>query len=263
MENFKNATLPKVLINSVPKSGTHLLLQIILGIPGMKFRKATADSFVFYADHYKEVKTIAGGDVALGHLPYNMALTSDINQTGIKHIFISRDLRDVTVSYMYFIINQCPEHLIYRYFTEHLKTNEERLQALISGIQLSGEDIKTYGFSSFPNILQLYGSIYHWQGKQHLCELKYEDLVRNEESQKKELFKIIDYLWDDLQSLNLSKENLFDLMKKNINPEKSWSFRKGKIGGWREIFSEEHKSTFKDNAGKFLIDFGYESDDNW
>ena len=26
---------PKVLVNSIPKSGTHLLLQIILGIPGM------------------------------------------------------------------------------------------------------------------------------------------------------------------------------------------------------------------------------------
>ncbi|MCU7741459.1 sulfotransferase domain-containing protein [Priestia megaterium] len=259
----KGEYLPKVLVNSVPKSGTHLLLQIILGIPGMKFRKATSNSFVFYADQYKDVKTIKSGDVALGHLPYNTNLISDINQEGIKHIFISRDLRDVTVSYMYFIINQCPEHIIYQYFTEHLKTNEERLQALISGIRLCGDDIEKYGFSSFPNILQLYGSIYNWRGNQNLCELKYEDLMRNGESQKKELLKIIDYLWDDLKHLNLSKTHLFDLMKKNINPAKSWSFRKGKIGGWQEIFTENHKKSFKNNFGNFLVNFGYERDNDW
>ncbi|UKJ83555.1 sulfotransferase domain-containing protein (plasmid) [Priestia megaterium] len=263
MENFNIVTLPKVLINSVPKSGTHLLLQIILGIPGMEFAKANFNSFVFYAEHYKEVKTIKNGNVALGHLPYNVNLASDMNQEGIKHIFITRDLRDVTVSYMYFIINQCPEHIIYRYFTEYLKTNEERLHALINGIQLYGDDIENYGFSSFPNILNLYGSIYNWRGKQNLCELRYEDLVRNEDSQKQELLKIIDYLWDDLQHLNLAKVNLFDFMKNNINPETSWSFRKGKIGSWRDIFTKEHKKSFKDNAGKFLIDFGYEKDYNW
>ncbi|MFX3624583.1 MAG: sulfotransferase domain-containing protein [Ectobacillus sp.] len=256
-------TLPKILINSVPKSGTHLLLQIILGIPGMKFRKATANSFVFYAEHYKEVQTVANGEVALGHLPYNEGLISDMAQQGIRHIFISRDLRDVTVSYMHFIINQCPEHMIFRYFTEHLTTNEQRLHALINGIELDGDNAKKYGFSSFPNIRQLFGAIYNWRGHESLCELTYENLIKSKDSQKQEILKIIDFLWDDLQALHVAKEELLELMVENINPQASWSFRKGAIGGWREAFTKEHKKSFKEQAGRFLIDFGYEKDYDW
>ncbi|MEW4152177.1 sulfotransferase domain-containing protein [Bacillus thuringiensis] len=263
MENQYHIKLPKVLINSVPKSGTHLLLQIILGISGMKFRKATADSFVFYADHHRYVKTITTGEVALGHLPYNLNLISEMEQQRIKHIYISRDLRDITVSYMHFIINQCPDHLIFQYFTEHLQTNEQRLQALISGIHLNESDAKKYGFSSYPTIFQLFESIFNWRGNPNICELKFEDLMKDTESQKQEILKIIDYLWSDLQSLNVKKEVLLDLMQNNINPQTSWTFRKGKIGEWRDTFTEEHKQAFKQNAGNFLIDLGYETDLNW
>jgi hypothetical protein len=255
--------LPKILINSVPKSGTHLLMQIILGIPGMSFRKATLDSFVFFDGIRQEVKTIINAEVAIGHLSYNTDLASDISNKGIKHIFISRDLRDVAVSYMHFIINQYPDHVLYRYFTEYLTTNEQRLRALICGIQLKDNEVEKYGFVSYPGIRQEFEKIYNWKGKQNLLEIRYEDLVRNEESQKSEIQKIIEYLWADIQELNITKENLLDLMIKNINPETCWTFRKGIIGGWKEIFTDELKALFKKNAGQFLIDLGYEKDLNW
>jgi glycosyltransferase involved in cell wall biosynthesis len=254
---------PKILINSVPKSGTHLLMQIICGIPGMSFRKATLDSFVFYDGNRQDVKTIINGDVAIGHLAYNIDLASDILATGIKHLFISRDLRDIAVSYMHFIINQYPDHVLYRYFTEYLTTNEQRLRALICGIELKDAEVERYGFVSYPGIRQEFEKIYNWKGKHNLLEIRYEDLVTNEESQKREIQKIIEYLWPDIQELNLTKENLRDLMIKNINPETCWTFRKGIIGGWKEIFTEELKDLFKKNAGKLLIDLGYEKDSNW
>jgi len=41
------------------------------------------------------------------------------------------------------------------------------------------------------------------------------------------------------------------------------TFHSGTIGGWREHFTPAIKTTFKDAAGKLLIDLGYETDYNW
>lgn len=61
----------------------------------------------------------------------------------------------------------------------------------------------------------------------------------------------------------MDKLQLLKLMKQNINPKTSWTFRKGKIGGWQEEFTEINKRNFKKVAGDFLIDLGYEKSNNW
>ncbi len=48
-----------------------------------------------------------------------------------------------------------------------------------------------------------------------------------------------------------------------IDPHRSPTFRKGKIGGWRESFTDEHKHLFKEIAGDLLIRLGYEADFDW
>ena len=47
------------------------------------------------------------------------------------------------------------------------------------------------------------------------------------------------------------------------NPKASPTYRSGKVGGWREVFSEDHKLRFKETAGDILIKLGYEKDQNW
>lgn len=41
------------------------------------------------------------------------------------------------------------------------------------------------------------------------------------------------------------------------------TFRKGQIGSWKQYFSDEHKSLFKEKMGEYLIHLGYEEDDQW
>ena len=41
------------------------------------------------------------------------------------------------------------------------------------------------------------------------------------------------------------------------------TFRSGKIGEWKKYFTDENKEEFKKHLGKYLIEFGYEKDDNW
>ena len=48
-----------------------------------------------------------------------------------------------------------------------------------------------------------------------------------------------------------------------IQPQKSATFRKGKTGGWRDHFTQEHKVLFKEIAGDLLIRLGYEHNNDW
>jgi len=41
------------------------------------------------------------------------------------------------------------------------------------------------------------------------------------------------------------------------------TFRKGKIGSWKEGFSLKNKNNFKKHCGDLLIQLGYEKDKNW
>ena len=43
----------------------------------------------------------------------------------------------------------------------------------------------------------------------------------------------------------------------------STNFRSGKTGGWREEFTVNNKKHFKKLAGDFLIELGYEKNNNW
>ncbi|MGH8914193.1 MAG: hypothetical protein ACRDZM_06725, partial [Acidimicrobiia bacterium] len=39
--------------------------------------------------------------------------------------------------------------------------------------------------------------------------------------------------------------------------------RSGRTGEWREVFTDDHKSHFKEAGGDLLIRLGYETDDTW
>jgi hypothetical protein len=49
----------------------------------------------------------------------------------------------------------------------------------------------------------------------------------------------------------------------SIDPQRSPTFRTGKVGSWRSQFSPENKALFKEIAGDLLVRLGYEQDNNW
>jgi hypothetical protein len=40
-------------------------------------------------------------------------------------------------------------------------------------------------------------------------------------------------------------------------------FRKGIAGDWQNVFTEEDKRVYKEEAGSLLIELGYEDDNHW
>jgi hypothetical protein len=39
--------------------------------------------------------------------------------------------------------------------------------------------------------------------------------------------------------------------------------RRGRIGGWKDFFTDKHKQLFKEKFGKTLIKLGYETSNQW
>lgn len=256
MSENHTSLLPNVLVNSLPKSGTHLLLQIILGIPGMEITPA-------WVIEDKDLDMIKPGSVGPAHLVYSSERALLLKQKNLKVIFISRDLRDVVVSLVHFImLNKWGNHPWTPYLTS-LKTHEERLLTMIKGVSLSNEQYEEFGIAEIPNIRQFAQDKLGWCKELGICSISFEELVTDEESQQKAIMKIIDFLWDELKLLNISKMELLQRIRENIKPESSGTFRKGKIGDWKIEFNEEHKKAFKEIAGDILIQLGYEKDNDW
>ena len=74
---------------------------------------------------------------------------------------------------------------------------------------------------------------------------------------------LLDFLETKQVPFQVDRETAIQTILEAIQPEKSPTFRKGKTGGWRNHFSDEHKQIFKDITGDLLIELGYETDNDW
>ena len=90
--------------------------------------------------------------------------------------------------------------------------------------------------------------------------LQFEDFI----TQKDEtLLKVLDHARGRGFPVHVGEQEALNTLKSAIDPQKSPTFRSGKVGKWRESFNEEHKSIFKETAGDLLVRLGYEQSNDW
>ncbi|MGD6967692.1 sulfotransferase domain-containing protein [Rossellomorea vietnamensis] len=244
----------RILVNSIPKSGTHLMLQLVEGIPKMKI----AGSWI---DPEEKLSLIKEGIFAPAHLPYSSSAEEYIRKNNIKMILITRDLRDNVISLVHFILRNQYNHPYNPYLGMGLHSYEDQIMTMIKGAKV--EDPLYGGPLIIQNIRGYSIDIMKWLDYEHVCWVKFEDLAGDTETKHNTLQRITDHLWDGLHVFNLTKEEIVEKMLRNVNPDKSATFRKGSIGDWRKDFTPEHKRVFKEVAGDLLIRLGYEKDYNW
>lgn len=154
--------MPKILVNSLPKSGTHLLLQIILGIPGMIITPA-------WIVEEKDLKLFTPGSVGPGHLIYSAEQVNLLKNNNIKTVFISRYLRDVAVSLVHFVmLNKWGNHP----WTPYLKdqaNHDDRLMTMIKGVKLTPAEQKKYGVHHIPSIREFSENKLGWIKEPTIC----------------------------------------------------------------------------------------------
>ncbi|XXM71191.1 sulfotransferase domain-containing protein [Lysinibacillus sphaericus] len=246
----ENIKLSPFIANSLPRSGTHLLRQILLGIPGIQHSLAV---YGYYEDQPKDnlikLSGFSHNEFGSGHLFYSAGWKNYLISRNIKQLFLYRDPRDVIVSYAH-LIPQHKLHHLHAFFKE--KAFEERIRFLLDG----GKVISSNNIVDQPSFYEWYLRFARWKSSEKVLPIRYEDLVCNEESRRKTLLKIINYLNLD-KSMTYNKSRLVELMSANINPHNCRTFRKGKIGSWKEELDDELKRYFKIKTGTLVADMKY------
>lgn len=180
-----------------------------------------------------------------------------------KLVHIIRDGRDVAVSSMFHHFRATDRWAF--------DTEEEMNRAVAYWLRQEGERVPLF---SGPGIWaaahewalcagkrvqarELYGDSY--------IEIRYEDMLADPHAVMARVFKALDVDSDPAIVHHCVHRNQFEYLtgRKPGQEARNEFIRKGVSGEWREYFTEGNKKIFKEIAGRWLIELGYEQDDNW
>lgn len=264
---------PVFFANSFPKSGTHLLTQIMAGftrigpavdsgLPAV----VTYDGFTGRKRELPEILADLGrfrpGDIGYGHLHAVPEVVDWLRQDGWCAYFILRDPRDVVVSHVHYVAEMAPNHIHHRYYQERLQTLDQRLCASIRGVPAAelSEAVGQAVPEPLPDIRTRFEPFLGWLACKEVLTLRYEDLVAD---RQKALRRILDHALSRGFRLKVAAPAAVQALSDSINPQRSPTFRSGKTGGWKGAFTAEHKALFKEVSGDLLVRLGYEKDSTW
>jgi len=252
---------PALLSISFPKSGTHLLDQILLGFSRIAPFSRRLHSF--YAEYEGEsgrkrgseqavrwLDSLSPLDITSAHLFARTEIIRLVTTPAFVPYFIYRDPRDVVVSHVFYVTDIEPNHVHHAYY-QSLPDFDARLKVSILGRPESNAE--------FPDIAGRFEPYLGWLDQPSVMKIHFEDLVHNRAGT---LIRIIDHFLARVP-LQADRDLILESLEKSINPNKSPTFRSGKTGEWRKHFTDEHKRIFKEVAGDLLIKLGFETDKNW
>jgi hypothetical protein len=255
--------VPLLFANSFPKSGTHLLTQILEAFPqiGPAVNSGLPAIVTFNGetgvertpdDILGELHRLRPGDIAFGHLHAQPAIIQQLCQEGCAPYFILRDPRDVVVSHVYYLTDMAAGHVHHAFYSQELLTFDERLQTSIRGLPA--------GPVPFPDIADRFLPYLGWLQQPEMLCLQYEKLVNDTQIQ---LSRILEHAVRRGFPSCVPQPQAVEILAQAIDPSRSPTFRSGKTGGWKEKFTPAAKALFKQVAGDLLIQLGYEQDYDW
>jgi hypothetical protein len=252
---------PVLLGISFPKSGTHLLDQILLGFS--KVAPFPTRLHSFYAEYEGEsglkrnpeqalawLDSLRPLDVASAHIFARPDAVSRICTPAFIPYFIFRDPRDVAVSHVFYVTDMEARHVHHDYYAS-LPDFDARLKVSILGRPDAGVE--------FPDIAERFAPYLGWLDHPEVLTIHFEGLINDRAAT---LTRIMDRFLARVP-LHTSRQLILDSLESSINPTKSPTFRSGKTGEWKKYFTLEHKRAFKDVAGDLLVKLGYENNNDW
>ncbi|MEW6239280.1 MAG: sulfotransferase domain-containing protein [Chloroflexota bacterium] len=252
---------PPIFGNAKPKSGSHLLLQVLAGmcqvapykyVDADPVRTINKDGGRRTADDIlHDLRSVPRGVIGWGYVDATPENVSFLTQSGRVNYFIYRDPRDLLVSQVFFATEMYEEHGMHDFYNS-LPDFGERLKVAITGIDRGG--------LYMVSVKGRYEGVFQWLATPGVMCLRYEDLVDNRDTT---LASMLDQVEKTGYKIPTPREKAMSILVDAIQPQKSRTFRSGKTGGWREFFSDEHKNLFKDVAGDLLVKLGYEQNNDW
>ena len=251
---------PIVFGNAMPKSGSHLLPQVLhvltkLGPfvdPGFPpVNRDEANNTLSEDKIFKGIYNMLPGDIRYGYIHAREPFLSLLTQPEQATIFIYRDPRDMLISHVFYATELYEDHGMNRYYVQ-LDSMDARLNAAIKGVSDPAHFLSS--------VRERYDSYLGWLDQPSVLSLRFEDLILERDIA---LARLLGYLEVRGFDLTIPRDQAIELLKAGIAPEKSGTFRKGQPGNWREHFTSGNIKRFKDVAGDLLIRMGYEDNNDW
>jgi len=254
---------PILFANSFPKSGTHLLTQILegftqigpavnSGLPAMVMYEGASGRERSLDEILRELMVLDHGDIAYGHLHARPEIVGYLASQRFATFFILRDPRDIVVSHVHYVTDMENNHVHHDYYANTLKTFDERLRTSILG--------RPDAASPFPDIAGRFAPFLGWLDRPEIFVVKYEDLLHQREQM---IGQMVEFAQGRGFPLRCDPADAVASLMTQIDPHKSPTFRSGKSGGWRKVFTPEITALFKETAGELLLRLGYETTNDW
>ena len=250
---FGNGASPKILSNSIPKSGTHLLERLLYLLPGVS-RQIARTLWIQDSPQLleRQCARLKKGQFLVCHLWYHEEYLKILEKLQIKPILLIRDPRDIVISNANYITRVNKKHRLHDHFVNHLKGDRERLHFCITG----NKEPEEY---SIRHVLEKF---YPWMHCENVLTIRFKDLIGENGGgsatmQKQTVDQILDFI-----GIALDKDKKKRLIE-NVFYSRSKTFNKARINQWKTVFDDEDKKLFKEIAGDWLIKYGYEKDFDW
>jgi hypothetical protein len=228
--------------------------------------RAAAD-FILERDAAREGKRIVGDKSPSSTIHGQAVRDMHAIYPDAKLVYIVRDGRDVLISERF------------RNFVEESKFLAAEDKRIIAGLRSDPASFSDGHRSIFTEpfirrvtkgwVMSLQETADEGQrlyGK-HFFSLRYEDLLRQPFGEISRLWKFL-----GVKSINKSLEKKIKTEMES-NPDEEWQARrdegiasflpKGQAGNWHRLFSARDKAVFKEIAGRMLVKWKYEKDNNW
>src|SRR5689334_11125669 len=226
---------PMVFGNAKPKSGSHLLLQVLNGLCRIAPYAYVAEDpirtiapegrYRLSEEILSDLKRIPPGVIGWGYLDATPENTAFLCQPGRVNYFIYRDPRDLLVSQVHFATDMHEGHGMHAYY-QSLPDFAARLKVAISGIDRDGLHM--------VSVRGRYESVFQWLEQPAVMSVRFEDLIEHRDAT---LHAMLDQLEKTGYRVPTSREKAIPMLVEAIQPRKSHTFRSGRTGGWREHFS--------------------------
>ena len=103
-----------------------------------------------------------------------------------------------------------------------------------------------------------------YRGDPRYYELRYEDLIEDDEKTLKALFEFVGEAWEPaILEYHRGRGGSRDATKNALHPGIHKPITRSSEGRWRKDLSKEEAEVFKKSAGELLIKLGYAQDNNW
>ncbi len=217
-------------IFSPPRTGSHLLIDLLTSI-GYEEISNKGEILLSLKTCENSTNKVMHG----GHIPPTLSFITSMKTTGFVPVVMARKPKDMIVSYAHFIeknLDQFPGKANIKPWSSFVgKSLEESIELLITGVE-----------GTLVSIVEWYRRFFLLEYHTFLQDngipiLAYEDLVQDP---IRTIESMLGYL-----NINLSSQQLSSLPAV-IGKADSFFFRSGKIGEWKNHFTERHTQLFND-----------------